>query len=206
MRVLITGGAGFIGSRTCALLVAAGHEVKILDCLDPQIHGENASFPASVPASVLKLKGSVCNLDDCMSALQDVDAVIHLAARTGVGQSMYDVADYFDTNVRGTATLVEAIVKSRPRSSVWFFLLRGQFMEKACIRVTSMGRFTPTLGARVIWKQGILQFSARPAGLRQTRYRPMSNATRDLCPLTRSPRSTRRTLSCGRSRSSTYRS
>lgn len=113
MRVLITGGAGFIGSRTCALLVAAGHEVKILDCLDPQIHGENASFPASVPASVLKLKGSVCNLDDCMSALQDVDAVIHLAARTGVGQSMYDVADYFDTNVRGTATLVEAIVKSK---------------------------------------------------------------------------------------------
>ena len=115
MRVLITGGAGFIGTRTSALLDSAGHQVRVLDCLDPQIHGESAAFPASLPDSVETIRGDVCNLSDCMSALQDVDAVLHLAARTGVGQSMYDVADYFETNVRGTATLIEAIVKSKVR-------------------------------------------------------------------------------------------
>jgi dTDP-L-rhamnose 4-epimerase len=112
MKVLITGGAGFIGSHTCDALIRAGHDVRVLDCLDPQIHGEDARFPAFLPSSVETLYGDVCSLSDCMSALEGMDAVLHLAARTGVGQSMYDIADYVETNVRGTATLVEAIVKS----------------------------------------------------------------------------------------------
>jgi dTDP-L-rhamnose 4-epimerase len=115
MKILITGGAGFIGSHTCDLLVAAGHEVRIMDCLDPQIHGPDARFPEYLPSSVERIRGNICSLSDCLGALKDIDAVLHLAARTGVGQSMYDIADYVEANVRGTATLVEALVKSGTR-------------------------------------------------------------------------------------------
>ena len=113
MNVLITGGAGFIGIHTSRQLIVAGHHVRVLDCLDPQIHGAGADFPAQLPAQVERMRGDVCHLDDCLSALEGVDAVIHLAARTGVGQSMYDIADYVQTNVTGTATLLEAVVKSK---------------------------------------------------------------------------------------------
>ncbi|PKO56495.1 MAG: NAD-dependent dehydratase, partial [Betaproteobacteria bacterium HGW-Betaproteobacteria-21] len=113
MKVLVTGGAGFIGTRTSAALVAEGHVVRVLDCLDPQIHGSNADFPLALSSIAECVRGDVCNLADCVAGLEGVEAVIHLAARTGVGQSMYDLADYVETNVRGTATLVEAIIKSR---------------------------------------------------------------------------------------------
>jgi dTDP-L-rhamnose 4-epimerase len=111
MKILVTGGAGFIGSHTCDLLLRAGHEVRILDCLDPQIHGEGAGFPAYLDKAVECVKGDVCQFDDCAAALEGIDAVYHFAAKTGVGQSMYDVASYVDTNVRGTAMLIEAIIK-----------------------------------------------------------------------------------------------
>lgn len=113
MNVLITGGAGFIGSHTCRALLEAGHRVRVLDCLDPQIHGPDAGFPGFLPPAVECIKGDVRILSDCLTALDGIDAVFHLAAKTGVGQSMYEVSDYVDTNVHGTATLVEAIVKSK---------------------------------------------------------------------------------------------
>lgn len=113
MNVLITGGGGFIGSHTCHSLIAAGHRVRILDCLDPQIHGASQDFPDFLPRSVERVRGDVCSFDDCLKALDGIDSVLHLAARTGVGQSMYDISDYVETNVRGTATLIEAVLKSK---------------------------------------------------------------------------------------------
>lgn len=113
MRVLITGGAGFIGQHTCNALVKAGHDVRILDVLDPQVHGAGAQFPESLRSVAECIHADVRSVSACMSSLTKVDAVIHLAARTGVGQSMYEIADYAETNVGGTAALLEAIVKSK---------------------------------------------------------------------------------------------
>lgn len=109
MRALITGGAGFIGRHTTDSLLAAGHAVRVLDCFDEQVHGTR---PAPLSPDIEVLTGDVRDADDVDRALRGVDAVLHLAALTGVGQSMYDVRSYTDVNVTGTANLLERILKS----------------------------------------------------------------------------------------------
>ncbi|MCB1850351.1 MAG: GDP-mannose 4,6-dehydratase [Gammaproteobacteria bacterium] len=111
MKILITGGAGFIGSHTADALIKLGHEVKILDLLDPQIHGKSGRFPGYLNPAVECIFGDVRNLSTVTEALQGVEAIYHFAALTGVGQSMYDMRSYVDTNCTGTATLLEAIIK-----------------------------------------------------------------------------------------------
>jgi len=111
--VLLTGGAGFIGSHTADALIARGHTVRVFDLLDQQIHGDGDSFPEHLDRNIETIHGDVRDAAAVTEALQSVDAVFHFAARTGVGQSMYDIADYVDHNVRGTAVLLEAIARRR---------------------------------------------------------------------------------------------
>lgn len=113
MNVLITGGAGFIGTHTARALHAAGHSVRVLDVLDPQVHGRDAEFPEPLQAIAECMRGDVREVDDCTRALESMECVFHFASRTGVGQSMYDLGDYVGDNVLGTASLIEAIVKAR---------------------------------------------------------------------------------------------
>jgi dTDP-L-rhamnose 4-epimerase len=108
--VLLTGGAGFIGGHTAAALVARGYRVRVLDSLDPQIHGPEADFPAYLHPDVERIRGDVCSRHAVRRALAGVDAVFHFAAQTGVGQSMYDMQSYVRTNCLGTATLIEVLV------------------------------------------------------------------------------------------------
>lgn len=110
--ILITGGAGFIGSHTADALVRAGHDVRVLDILDPQVHGESSGFPAYMNPAVECLQGDVRDSGKLTHALKGIDAVFHFASMTGVGQSMYDIRSYVDVNVTGTAALIEAIVKN----------------------------------------------------------------------------------------------
>ena len=109
--ILITGGAGFIGSHCAALLLGQGYGVRALDSLDAQIHGPGSHPPPYLDKRVDLLVGDVRSPRAVRRALADVDAVIHLAARVGVGQSMYEVADYTDVNSCGTAVLLEAMVE-----------------------------------------------------------------------------------------------
>jgi len=109
-RILITGGAGFIGSHLADELLNAGYEVRALDSLVPQVH-EQRSRPTYLDDDVELIVGDVRNRDVVTRALHGVSAVVHLAALVGVGQSMYRIADYTSTNVVGTATLLEALIE-----------------------------------------------------------------------------------------------
>ena len=109
MKVLITGGAGFIGSYLAKRLLDSGQEVVIVDSFAPQIHGDNLTVGVGVDARADLLRGDVRDVAMLKAALKDVDAVVHLAAETGTGQSMYEVARYTDVNAMGTATLLQLV-------------------------------------------------------------------------------------------------
>jgi dTDP-L-rhamnose 4-epimerase len=113
-RILVTGGAGFIGSHLARHLLREGHEVRALDRLDPQVHAER-SRPAYLDPEVELIKGDVRDPAAVAEALEGVDAVVHLAARVGVGQSMYEIADYCSVNTVGTGVLLEALLENPVR-------------------------------------------------------------------------------------------
>src|SRR5262244_872133 len=100
MRVLITGGAGFIGSHLADRLLAEGHEVRALDSLDAQVHGNSARPDYLDPAVELQV-GDVRVHADVSRALDGIDAVYHFAAAVGVGQSMYEIERYTSVNAIG---------------------------------------------------------------------------------------------------------
>src|SRR5689334_12357022 len=110
MRILITGGAGFIGSHLADHLLHHGYDVRVLDALLPQIHGD-VRRPDYLDPDVELIDGDVRDPDLTARALHDVDAVFHFAACVGVGQSMYEIAAYTSTNNVGTAVLLEQLVK-----------------------------------------------------------------------------------------------
>jgi len=112
-QVLITGGAGFIGSHLADELLAGGYRVRVLDTLEAQVHGEARRRPDYLDPQVEVIVGDVCDGDAVRKALQGVDAVYHFAAAVGVGQSMYEIAHYTRVNNLGTAVLLEALV-SKP--------------------------------------------------------------------------------------------
>jgi dTDP-L-rhamnose 4-epimerase len=110
-EVLVTGGAGFIGSHLCDYLIEKGYRVKVLDNLSEQVHGKNCKRPAYLNQSVELIRGDVRDRDVVDSALKNVSIVYHFAAKVGVGQSMYEIAKYTDVNNFGTAMLLEAIIQ-----------------------------------------------------------------------------------------------
>ncbi|MDE5572104.1 MAG: SDR family NAD(P)-dependent oxidoreductase [Prevotella sp.] len=117
MNVLITGGAGFIGSNIARKLINKGYGVTVLDSLSEQIHGANPEKTSplyqSIKDKVNFIHGDVNNREDWENALADVDYVIHFAAETGTGQSMYEIKKYVDTNIGGTALLLDILTNTK---------------------------------------------------------------------------------------------
>jgi dTDP-L-rhamnose 4-epimerase len=113
MHVLITGGAGFVGSHLAELLNAEGHRIRVLDNLEPQVHGERASWPAYLPESIELWPTSVCDRRALSAAMEGIDIVFHDAAVVGVGQSMYQVRHYTEANILGTATLLDILANDK---------------------------------------------------------------------------------------------
>jgi dTDP-L-rhamnose 4-epimerase len=112
-NILITGGAGFIGSNLSLALINRGYKVTVLDNLSPQIHDEKSPLYASIKDKVKFIKGSVLSYDSWKEALKNIDVVVHFAAETGTGQSMYEIEKYTDVNIKGTSILLDILANEK---------------------------------------------------------------------------------------------
>ncbi len=110
MKILVTGGAGFIGSHLVDALVAEGHRVRVLDCLDPQVHGKDADWPAHANPAAEYRRGDVRDREAVSAALDGIEMVYHQAAAVGVAQSMYEIESYVSSNSLGAAVVLQEIV------------------------------------------------------------------------------------------------
>ncbi len=115
-NILITGGAGFIGSNIALKLIEKDVNVTVLDNLSPQIHGEepekSSPLYKSIQNKVNFIKGSVTSKEDWLRAIEGQDAIIHLAAETGTGQSMYEIQKYIDVNIAGTGIMLDILANN----------------------------------------------------------------------------------------------
>jgi dTDP-L-rhamnose 4-epimerase len=143
-KALITGGAGFVGSHLADALLAEGMDVVVYDCLDGQVHPKSA-VPDYLDRRVTMIKADVRDRIALRDALDGADAVFHFAAAVGVGQSMYEIVHYADTNVMGTAALLQLLAEGNHRvrklviASSMSIYGEGEYACEKC------GRAFPTL-------------------------------------------------------------
>jgi dTDP-L-rhamnose 4-epimerase len=109
-RILITGGAGFVGSHLADALIARGHEVRVFDNLTRQVH-ENG-MPEHLAGEVNFVEGDLRDIAAIREAIRNIDVIFHFGAAVGVGQSMYEIAQYMGSNTQGTANLLQAVLDS----------------------------------------------------------------------------------------------
>ena len=116
-KILITGGAGFIGSNLALALLKRGHQVTVLDNLSEQIHGKNPEETSplylSIKDKVRFIKGTVACRETLQKAIADNTIIVHLAAETGTGQSMYEIQHYTDVNIGATALLLDILTNEK---------------------------------------------------------------------------------------------
>lgn len=118
-NILITGGAGFIGSNLALKLISKGYQVTVLDNLSPQIHGDypdkTSGLYNQIKNEVSFIKGSVTSKSDWMAAIKNQDVIVHCAAETGTGQSMYEIEKYVNVNINGTAIMLDILANQPHR-------------------------------------------------------------------------------------------
>lgn len=116
MKILITGGAGFIGSNLALALIERGHTITVLDNLSPQIHGNDpkqSQLYLSIKDKVNFIEGCVTETKSWEESIQDNEVIVHLAAETGTGQSMYDIEKYSTVNIHGTSLLLDYLTNKK---------------------------------------------------------------------------------------------
>lgn len=111
MKVLVTGGAGFIGTHVVRELLRRGAEVTVFDNFSPQIHGDSQALPSDIAPHVQLIVADIQDFDAVSRAVAGQEYIVHLAAETGTGQSMYEITRYERINIGGTANLLQALTK-----------------------------------------------------------------------------------------------
>lgn len=148
-KILITGGAGFVGSHVADALLQQGHELRIFDNLNPQVHHDG--WPAYLAQDAELVKGDMRNLEQVKQAVSGMDVIFHLAAAVGVGQSMYEIAHYMGSNTQGTANLLQALLESNIKieklilASSMSIYGEGKYICKECGEVAPPPRSTQQL-------------------------------------------------------------
>jgi dTDP-L-rhamnose 4-epimerase len=151
-KVLITGGAGFVGSHTADALLRCGHSVRIYDNLSEQVHA--AGMPGYLPRDVEFIRGDMRDLTALCHAVRGIDVIYHLAAAIGVGQSMYQIAYYTAVNNQGTANLLQAILETgvQPEKIILASSMsiygEGKYLCAACGDVTAQLRSVEQLASK----------------------------------------------------------
>lgn len=141
MQILITGGAGFVGSHSADALLRQGHSVIVFDNLSKQVHP--CGFPDYLSPEVEFVEGDVRDLDAVAKVVGRVDAIYHLAAAVGVGQSMYQVSDYVSTNIQGTANLLQAILDTRSTPEKLIVASSMSIYGEGCYLCSTCGPVAP---------------------------------------------------------------
>lgn len=144
-KVLITGGAGFIGSHVGDLLLSNGYTVTAYDNLDPQVHGENASRPKYLNNEIELIIGDVRDASAFSKALEGIDILIHFAAAVGVGQSMYEITRYTSINTMGAAVVLEEAIKHKDHIQKMLVASSMSIYGEGLYRCSNCGEVTPKL-------------------------------------------------------------
>ncbi len=144
MRILVTGGAGFIGSYIVDELVRVGHDVRIFDNLTEQVHADKKQPDYLNPDAEL-VRGDVRNRDALMRALDGIEAVFHKAAAVGVGQSQYEIKHYVDVNIGGTANLLDILANEEHRVRKIIVAASMSSYGEGCYRCEAHGIVRPPL-------------------------------------------------------------
>jgi len=143
LNILVTGGAGFIGSHLVDALVERGHRVRVLDALVSQVHGDGA--PRYLNPAAEFIHGDVCDAEAVRTALQDIDVVLHKAAEVGVGQSMYEIVRYVRANDLGTAVLLEELSRAEKRIRKLIVASSMSIYGEGAYECPNCGRVNPQL-------------------------------------------------------------
>jgi dTDP-L-rhamnose 4-epimerase len=144
-RVLITGGAGFIGSHLADALALAGHDVVLFDNLEPQVHGHGLARPAYLAPDHELVRGDVRDFDALAPLARRADVVVHLAAMVGVGQSMYQVRRYTGVNAMGIATLLDVLAEDPGRVRKLLVASSMSIYGEGAYECAACGRVAPRL-------------------------------------------------------------
>ena len=152
MKILVTGGAGFIGSHLVDALVARGHDVVVYDAFVPQVHG--GKKPDYLNKGAVYLKGDMRHRESLGKVVKASEIVFHLASTVGVGQSMYEISEYVDANTRGTAVLLDLLVREKTKvrkvivASSMSLYGEGSYVCPKCGKITPPPRSERELEAK----------------------------------------------------------
>ena len=152
MRILVTGGAGFIGSHLVDALVGMGHDVVIYDNLEPQVH---KGVPTYLNKNAELIKADVRDKDALKGALQDAEVLFHLAARVGIGQSMYQIENFMDVNTLGTSRILDILVNEEHDLKKFVLASSMSIYGEGAYRCDDCGTVYPTLRTEEQFRKGL---------------------------------------------------